>query len=307
MNKLLCLLFGLILFCTSNKIQAQDLEPRFLSSMPLKSNFSGIAYNYSFGDILLNAQQIENLNAKLNTVAVYYGHSFKLFNKLAKVDALVPYSTGSFNAFVEKVDTTAYRNGLNDPTIKLSIILIGEQPLNPQEFAKREREKFKMGAAFKVKPPLGQYDETKVINLGANRWGFQLKAASSYQFSKKIVLELQVDSWFFTKNTSYYNGNTLAQKPLLSAQLHFAYIFNPRLWMSASIGQVAIGETSINGIEQDNNLNNSKYGFTASYKLKKAGSLKLIATNGLYTSLGSNFRTLLIGYSFLWFDKNKKK
>jgi len=306
MNKLLFFLFGLILFCASNKIQAQDLEPRFLSSMPLKANFAGLAYNYSFGDILLNAQQIENLNARLNTVAAYYGHSFKLFNKLAKVDALVPYSSGTFNALVEKIDTTAYRNGLNDPTIKLSIILIGEQPLNPHEFAKRERKKFKMGAAFKVKPPLGQYDDSKIINLGANRWGFQFKAASSYQFSKKIVIEVQIDSWFFTENTSYYNGNTLAQKPLLSAQLHMAYIFNPRLWVSGSIGQVAIGETSINGIEQDNNQDSSKFGLTASYKLKKTGSIKLIATKGLYTSLGTNFRTILIGYSFLWFDKNNK-
>ena len=54
-------------------LQSQDLEPRFLSSVPLKTNFSGLVYGYSHGDILLNAQEIEGLNAKLNSVAVFYG------------------------------------------------------------------------------------------------------------------------------------------------------------------------------------------------------------------------------------------
>ena len=296
----------LFLYLNSLTFQAQDLEPRFLSSVPLKTNFGGLVYGYSEGDILLNAQQIENLNAKLNSVAVFYGRSFKLFNKPAKFDIAVPYAFGKLNALVSQVDTTAYRNGFVDPTLRVSIILIGDKALNLQEFAKRDIKKFKMGASLKVKAPLGKYDETKIINLGANRWGFQLKAAASYQPVKKIILELHIDSWFFTENTSFNNGNTLAQKPLLTTQLHMAYLFNPKFWISGSIGQVASGETSINGIEQDNNQRNSRYGFTASYKLNKLGSLKFAITNGLYTASGANFTTAVVGYSFVWFDKNKK-
>jgi hypothetical protein len=296
----------LLFFCLNSlAVQAQDLEPRFLSSVPLKINYGGLVYGYSDGDILLNAQQIEGLNAKLNSVAVFYGRSFKLFNKPAKFDVVVPYAFGKLNALVSQVDTTAYRNGLVDPTLRVSIILIGDKALNLKEFAKREIKKFKMGASFKVKAPLGKYDETKLINLGANRWGFQLKTAAAYQPAKKIILEFHIDSWFFTENTSFNNGNTLAQKPLLTAQLHMAYLFNPKFWISGSIGQIAFGETSINGIEQDNNQKNSRYGFTASYKLNKLGSLKFSVTNGLYIATGANFTTALMGYSFAWFDKNK--
>jgi len=300
------LFFCLLLFCLiSLTFQAQDLEPRFLSSVPLKTNFAGLVYGYSDGDILINAQQIEGLNAKLNSVATFYGRSFKLFNKPAKIDAVVPYAFGKLNALVSKVDTTAYRNGLVDPTLRVSIIFIGDKALNLQEFAKREIKKFKMGASFKVKAPLGKYDETKLINLGSNRWGFQLKTAASYQPSNKIILELHIDSWFFTENSSFNNGNTLTQKPLLTTQLHMAYLFNPKFWVSGSIGQVALGETSINGVEQDNNQKDSRYGFTASYKLNKMGSLKCSITNGLYTDSGANFTTALLGYSFSWFDKNQ--
>ena len=295
------LFFSLI----SLTFQAQDLEPRFLSSVPLKTNFVGLVYGYSDGDILINAQQIEGLNAKLNSVATFYGRSFKLFNKPAKFDVVVPYAFGKLNALVSKVDTTAYRNGLVDPTLRVSMIFIGDKALNLQEFAKREIKKFKMGASFKIKAPLGNYDETKLINLGSNRWGFQLKTAASYQPSNKIILELHIDSWFFTENSSFNNGNTLTQKPLLTTQLHMAYLFNPKFWVSGSIGQVALGETSINGVEQDNNQKDSRYGFTTSYKLNKMGSLKFSITNGLYTGSGANFTTALLGYSFVWYDKIK--
>ena len=288
-------------------LQAQDLEPRFLSSVPLKTNFAGTAYGYSSGDILLNAQEIENLNAKLNSVVGFYGRSFKMFNKSAKFDIVNTYSFGNLNALVSKVDSTVYKNGLHDPAFRISIIFIGEEALNLKEFAKREKKNFKLGAALKIKAPFGQYDDTKLINMGANRWGFQVKVAGSYLVSKKIVLELHVDSWFFTENTSFNNGNSLSQKPLLSSQLHVAYIFNPKLWISASIGQVAYGETSINNIEQDNNQENSKYGITGSYRLNKLGSLKLVVTNALYTVDGADFTTYLLGYSFIWFDRNKMK
>ena len=111
----------------SYTIKAQDLEPRFLSSVPLKTNFGGLVYGYSDGDILLNAQQIEGLNAKLNSVAAFYGRSFKIFNKPAKFDIVVPYAFGKLNALVAKVDTTAYRNGLVDPTFRVSFYNINRR------------------------------------------------------------------------------------------------------------------------------------------------------------------------------------
>lgn len=300
-------IISLLTLLISSTVNSQDLEPRFLSSVPLKTNFTGIVYGYSSGDILLNSQEIEGLNAKLNSIAVYYGQSIKILNKPAKFDVVLPYAFGKLNALVSQVDTTVYKNGFVDPTFRVSVILIGDKALNLKEFAKRDIKKFKFGTAFKVKAPLGSYDDTKLINLGANRWAFQLKAAASYQLSKKLILELHIDSWFFTENSSFNNGNKLTQKPLLTTQLHLAYLFNPKFWVSGSIGQVALGETSINDIEQDNNQKNSRYGFTASHKIGKLGSLKFTLTNGLYTGSGANFTTALLGYSFVWFGKPKSK
>ena len=239
----------------------------------------------------------------MTTVAGFYSRSFKLFNKPSKFDVVVPYTYGELNALVSSVDTSANRSGLNDISFRISMILIGDQALNLKEFSKREQQRFKLGTAFKIKAPLGKYDETKLLNIGANRWGFQFKVASSFAVTKKLILELHIDSWFFTKNTSFSNGNTLEQKPLLSTQLHAAYLFGPKLWASVSVGQVAWGETSLNGIAQDNNQENSKYGASISYKVGKKSALKAAITNGLYTASGVDFTSVLLGYPFLWFAK----
>ena len=286
-------------------VTAQDLEPRFLSSVPLGTNFSGAIYGYSSGNILLNSLEIEDLNAKLNTVGVFYGRSFKLFNKSAKFDAVVPYAFGKLNALVNKVDSTVTKSGFMDPTLRVSMILIGDKPLRLNDFGNREIKKFKLGTAFKVKFPFGKYESAKTINLGANRWGFQLKVAGAYFVTKKLILELHVDSWFFTENNSYIEVNSLKQEPLLSTQLHVAYIFNPKIWASVSVGQVAFGETSINGESSHNNQKNSKYGTTFSYKVGKHSSLKVAVTDGLFTYSRADFTTFLVGYTVLWFDKMK--
>ncbi len=293
-----------LLFCMiSLYMNGQDLEPRFLSSVPNKTNFTGIVYGFSSGGIYLESQEIEGLNANLNTITTFYGRSFKLFNKPGKFDIVVPYSFGNLSALVSGVDTTVYKGGLHDPTFRVSMIWVGDQALDIKDFTKRERKKFKLGTAFKIKAPLGRYDDTKLINLGTNRWGFQFKIASSYYITKRILIEIHLDTWFFTENKSFFNGNSLQQKPLLSAQLHVAYIFSPKLWASASIGQVALGESKLNGVNQDNNQVNSKFGIAASYKLGKKGSLKAVVTNGLYVGRGADFTTAILSYTFLWFDK----
>lgn len=300
--------FILILLCYffSFGVYAQDLEPRFLSSVPNHTNFMGLVYAYSSGDILLNSQSIEGLNAKLNTIVGFYGRSFKLFNKPGKFDIVLPYSFGNFNAFVNGIDSTASRNGLQDPTFRMSMIWVGDEALDLKDFIKREKKRFKLGTAFKVKAPLGRYDKTKLINLGANRWGFEIKVAGAYAITKRIIAEAHIDTWFFTENSAFFNGHTLQQKPMLTFQLHLAYIFGPKFWVSASIGQVTLGGTLIDDIEQNNNLNNSKYGLVTSYKPTKTGSLKFSITNGLYTGRGADFTTALLGYTFVWFDKSSR-
>ena len=297
----------LLLFIYSSQvhtIKAQAFEPRFLSDIPIKSNIFIGSYAYSKGDILLdNASPVQDLESNLNSIIVGYARGFKLFNKLAKFDVVLPYAFADFSGLLNGEAASTSRNGFGDPLLRLSIVFIGAEPLVLGDFIKHKPKKFKFGAGFRVTPPLGQYDDTKIINLGSNRWTFKIGVGASYTFIRKIILEAQIKSWFFTQNSEFFNGQVIRQSPLISTQLHLTYIFKPGIWLSGSIGQTNSGVTYIDDIEQEKINKNTRFGATFSYRVNKKNSLKLAFTNGIPNRYAIDYTSIILAYTFLWFDK----
>jgi len=302
--KIKIVVIGLTVGLFYSPMQSQDLEPRILSSIPTGTNIALISYGYSKGNVLLdNSAPIEDLKASLNNIVVAYAGSFKLFNKLTKVDAVVPYAFAEFNGSFNQIDTSTTRNGFGDPLLRASMLLVGSPPLKPSEFMKYDHDKFKLGVFFRLKVPIGQYDSDKVINLGANRWAFEPGIAASYTIRKKLVFEARLSSWFFTKNNDLLDGNSSYQEPIFGAQIHAGYIFKPGVWVAGSLGKTYGGKTSINNVEQEIDQNNSRYGLTFAYRIAKQHSLKAIFSNSFVTRAGSDFTTFLLAYQFMLFDK----
>ena len=304
--KLNILLISFLISGISLQLLAQDLEPRFLSSIPTGTNVVFASYGYSKGNILLdNSAPIEDLNATLNNAIFAYAHGFKLFNKLTKFDVVAPYSFAEFTGALNQIDTSTTRNGFGDPLLRVSMILIGSPPLKPADFVKHEKEKFKLGVFFRVRVPLGQYDTNKLINLGTNRWSFKVGMAGSYTIKKKLIFEAHLNSWIFTKNTNYFGGNSSFQEPIYGVQLHTGYIFKPGVWVAGSIGKTIGGKIEINGIQQEIDVDNNRFGLTFAYRIYKQHTLKVVYTDGFSTRAGSDFNTFLLAYQFVWFNKNK--
>jgi len=299
---LLFLLAGL----NSDRCHSQELEPGFLSTMPTGGNIAIASYGFSFGDILIDKSlPIEGLNSRLNILGVGYFRSFKLFNRLAKFDVVLPFAFGKFNGLLEGQPESVSRQGFGDPLVRLSMILLGADPLKPQEYFKQEQKKFKLGFAMRFQVPLGQYDPEKLLNLGANRWALRTALAGSYTLKEKLVLEAHLTSWFFSENDNFFGGNTSKQEPLYGVQFHATYIFKPGMWIAGSLGGVWGGVTAINGADQPA-LNNSRIGLAFAYRLKKGSSLKFAYTNAFITTFGGDYDTFLLAYQFLWFDKKKE-
>jgi len=76
--------------------QAQDIEPRRWSHLPIGANFAGAAYAYSYGDISLDpVLKIQNGQFDLQTMAVKYIRSFDLLGKSARVDLTRPMNSAT--------------------------------------------------------------------------------------------------------------------------------------------------------------------------------------------------------------------
>lgn len=282
---------------------AQDLEPRYMSMMPIKGNFIIGSYAYSAGNILLdNALPIEDLEASIHSLVAGYARSYRLFGQLAKFDAVVPYSFGSWEGVVNQVDSSTQRMGFGDPQFRISLMLVGGPALSPAEYATHTPKKFKLGVQFRVRAPLGQYDPDKLINLGLNRWSFKVGLGASYQI-QKFNLEASVATWIFTANQNFYGGNKLEQHPLATAQIHGTYVFKRGLWLAASFGGSTYGEISLNDESYKNRQGNTRFGLAFAFPIVKGNGIKIAFTSGVSARYGANFDSIILAYQKMWFSK----
>src|SRR5215467_3317488 len=104
------------------------------------------------------------------------------------------------------------------------------------------------GASLTVTAPTGQYDNTKLVNIGTNRWTFKPEVGVSKALGRWI-LEGDAAVTFYTDNDQFFPGNNLRQQdPLYALQAHVIYTFNPKLWGALDATYYFGGRTSVNGI-----------------------------------------------------------
>ncbi len=97
------------------------------------------------------------------------------------------------------------------------------------------QQKTLLGVSLKVVAPTGQYDPTKLINLGANRWAFKPELGLSRRWGH-WVLDAYGGVWFFTENPEFFSRNAYVpgvqsqtQAPVAVLEIHLSYDFRPRL------------------------------------------------------------------------------
>jgi len=298
------LIFGFVgfLVCTAATAMAQDLEPRAYAAAPVGANFIVVAGGHSTGGVLTDPSlPVEDVEATVNAATLGAGTTFSLFGRTALVVAAFPYAVAHAAGRVEETTASISRSGLVDPRLKLSVNLVGGRALRPEEFVKTKRPTI-VGVSLSVAPPLGQYDPSKLINLGANRWSFKPEVGIS-----RLINNWTVDGYagvlLFTTNDQFYTGSSIrTQDPIFALQGHVSYTFKPRLWLAFDGTWYSGGTTSINGVDKQDLIRNSRFGATASFPLFRQQSLKFAFSRGATTRVGANFTTASVAWQFSWLN-----
>ena len=71
-----------------------------------------------------------------------------------------------------------------------------------------------VGASLQVSPPLGQYDPTRLLNVGTNRWSIRPELGVSKAWGP-VILELIPAVTFFTNNNDFLRWTDLRAGPHL--------------------------------------------------------------------------------------------
>ena len=279
----------------------QDLEPRAYSAAPVGANFLVAAYVYSTGDVVTDPSlPVTDIQAHIHGFAAGYGRTFALFGRQALATVALPYAFGDVSGNVGENRLRVTRSGLVDLKGKFSINLYGNPAMGPREFAARPRSVL-VGASLVVSAPTGKYDETKLINLGTNRWAFKPEIGVSVPW-KGFDFDAYAGVVFFTENSHFYPGaSTKTQDPLTTFQLHASYTVRPGLWAAIDGTWYGGGASHVNDGPGTMRLANSRFGATISIPVAKKQSVKVAFSRGAFVRFGSNFTTVGASWQLLWF------
>ena len=278
---------------------AQELEPGAYSISPVGLNFLVVTNNFSRGDLTFDPTlPIEDAEATINTTAFAYVRTLDFMRRSANVGIVAPYTVGHLEGLYIGEFTEVDRSGFRDPLVRFAVNLYGAPAMSPREFAPY-RQKTNIGLSLVMALPLGEYDSSKLVNLGSNRWSFRPEIGLS-RAAGKWTFELYGGVWLFTDNENFFGGKTRKQDPIGSAQVHVLRTFKPRLWAAFDVNFYYGGRTSVDGRLNLDLQRNSRVGGTLSFPLSPRQSLKVAYSRGAQTTIGADFHSIVAAYQYLW-------
>jgi len=279
--------------------QAQDIEPRSYSNAPVGVNFLIGGFVQTKGGVSFDSDTgISNPRLRTNSALFAYARAFDLWGMSSKFDAILPYTwlhgTAEYRgqAVERKVD------GQMDPRFRLSVNFYGAPALELADFRKYQQDLI-VGASLQVSVPVGQYDETRLVNLGSNRWFFKPELGASKALGD-WTLEGKLAAIVFTKNEEFFNGNTREQKPIYSAQANAIHSFANGVWVSLDATHFRGGRTTLNGERNFDQQKNWRVGATLALPVDARNSIKFQASSGVSARTGNNYDLFGVAWQYRW-------
>lgn len=149
--------------------------------------------------------------------------------------------------------------------------------------------------------PTGSYNADRALNLGENRWKFDLQAGLVKGLTEKWYVDLTGDVMFNGKNDDFgASGATLKQKALYQGQAYLRYQFTPGSNAFVGLSQTWGGETRVNGVDGNDEARQRKITVGGSYFIRPTTQLlvalgrDLKVENGFKENVRINVRLLQV-------------
>ena len=278
---------------------AQEIEPRAYSNAPIGVNFLVAGYAYTRGGVSSDtALPLSNPELTTSNAVVGYARVLELWGQSAKFDVIAPLTalSGSADFNGEPLDRDI--SGLGDPKFRLSVNFFGAPALSLKEFAGFKQDLI-VGASLQVSAPAGQYDDSRLVNLGTNRWSVKPELGVS-QALGRWTLEGTAAITLYTDNNDFYQNTTRSQDPLYSLQAHVIYGFRSGVWGSLDGTYFAGGRTTLDGTLNNDLQQNWRVGATLAFPVNARNSIKLYGSSGVSARTGNSFDLVGLAWQYRW-------
>jgi len=284
---------------------AQDLSPRAYLITPLHSNVVTLTWSFYDGGIDLNGSiPITGATGTYHAPSIGYYHALNFFGRSSNITIVLPYGIGTFQGSVFGTQKSVYRSGLLDLTVRFSVNLIGGPAMPMNEFVKW-KQKTLLGASVKVIAPTGQYNGTKLLNWGINRWAIKPEIGYSHRRGQWII-DAYGGVWFYTTNKAFFSPPIplpQTEGPVGSFEGHLSRQLgkNPRRWVSLDGNYWFGGTTTLGGVERpETRQASSRLGATFALPITKHQALKFAYSHGTYVRFGGDYHNLQVAWQYSW-------
>ena len=199
---------------------------------------------------------------------VGYAHTFSLFDRSAMAAVILPMGRISGNVIAGGKTVNQQASGFGDPMLEFDINLIGPRSQKNIPDAMRYEPGFSLDLLMDLALPIGEYDNTKQLNIGQNRWYGRVGAPITVQLGpwvpgRRTTLEFLPAVWLFGDNTDYV-GQTMKTDPMYQLDAHLTRDFTEHAWGAIDASWYSGGQATINGVK-GSKLSNLGFGLTLGY------------------------------------------
>jgi len=188
--------------------------------------------------------------------------------------------------------------GFADPLIRFYVNLYGAPALSMKEFANYQQDTI-VGISLAVTAPGGQYDPSKLVNVGTNRWSIKPEIGLSKAWGR-LTTEFAAGVYVFTDNDQPFQGGTLEQDPIYNLQGHLIYSFGSGIWGAFDTNYYTGGRTATDNKTADNLQQNWRVGGTLAFPLSRQNSIKIYGSTTVYSRTESNYDIVGIAWQYRW-------
>ena len=286
--------------CSLRPLWTQDLAPRAYVITPINSNAVTVTWSYYNGGLDFNGTiPVKDAMGTYNVPVLSAYHSFNFFGRSANFTASLPYAVGNFTGEVDEPATIDLSLRAARFQARLSVNLYGGQAMPVQDFRKW-KQKVLLGASLRIVAPTGQYDPTKLINWGINRWAFKPEFGYSQRWGNWI-LDGYAGVWFYTTNHAFFNipvPQPQTESPIGSLEGHLSYDIpklkgfrRARLWGSLDGNFWWGGITAVNSIRNlDTKQTSSRIGATVSFPFPSSSRSRSLTVTAPIFALAATTR-----------------
>ncbi|MBB3105106.1 transporter [Azomonas macrocytogenes] len=236
-------------------------------NVPINLNMVFGYYNDINTNTTINTSlPIDGLSLNADLYLLRYAYSFDLAGRNSAIQIIQPYADVDASFDHARFFTGTRKNGgMGDTQIIFAHNFFGGPALTQEAFSSWQPGTFFSGA-ITLTVPNGDYDQDRVINIGANRWVVKPELAFGHPIGPTW---LEVNTWLslYGDNDDYLRDRKLEQRPIFAIEGHYSYTLNRALWVSLDATWSKGGETKIEGVNQHNEQENTLLGASLGFML----------------------------------------